>query len=76
MGKLSADDPKFMTLFHQAMEIWLKELPDIMLAQFFHRNPRNNTYWSNWPSKTNPYINDANWHRTFELVLINLKPAQ
>jgi peptide/nickel transport system substrate-binding protein len=75
MGKLSADDPKFLDLFHQAMEIWIKELPDIPLAEFFHRNPRNNTYWTNWPSKDNPYINDANWHRTFELVLINLKPV-
>ena len=39
----------------------------------YARNPRNNKYWTNWPSKDNPFINDANWHRTFPLVLMNLK---
>ncbi len=73
MGTLPADDPKFMDLFHKAMEIWIKELPDIGICNLIHRNPRNNKYWTNWPSKENPFINDANWHRTFPLVLMNLK---
>jgi peptide/nickel transport system substrate-binding protein len=75
MGALDADDPQFMELFHQAMEIWIRELPDIGIAELIHRNPRNNQYWANWPSKENPYINDANWHRTFPLVLMNLKAS-
>jgi len=62
-------------LFHSAMEIWLKELPDIPLVQFYHRNPVNTMYWTNWPDATNPYINSANWHRTFELALLGIKPA-
>jgi peptide/nickel transport system substrate-binding protein len=76
MSLVSPDSTEFMGLFTQAMEIWIRELPDIPLAQFFHRNPRNNRYWTNWPSKENPYINDANWHRTFGLVLINLKAVE
>ncbi|MBV9355402.1 MAG: hypothetical protein JO023_07720, partial [Chloroflexi bacterium] len=75
MGTTAEDDPQLATLFHQAMEIWLRELPDIPLVEFYHRNPVNSMYWSNWPNQNNPYINDANWHRTFELVLLNLKPA-
>jgi peptide/nickel transport system substrate-binding protein len=75
MGTTAEDDPQLATLFHQAMAIWLRELPDIPLVEFYHRNPVNSMYWSNWPNQTNPYINDANWHRTFELVLLNLKPA-
>jgi len=73
MATVTADDPKLASLFHSAMEIWLRELPDIPLVQFYHRNPVNTTYWTNWPDKNNPYINSANWHRTFELVLLNLK---
>jgi len=75
MGTVSPDDPKLVTLFHSAMEIWLRELPDIPLVQFYHRNPANTMYWTNWPDASNPYINSANWHRTFELVMLSLKPA-
>jgi hypothetical protein len=35
----------------------------------------NTTYWTNWPDQNNPYINSANWHRTFELVLMGIQPA-
>jgi len=75
MGTVAPDDPKLTTLFHSAMAIWLKELPDIPLVQFYHRNPVNTTYWTNWPDATTPYINNANWHRTCELVLLGLKSA-
>lgn len=75
MGTVAPDDPKLVNLFHQAMEIWIKELPDIPLVQFYHRNPVNTTYWTGWPDAKNPYINNANWHRTFEMVLLGLKPA-
>jgi len=75
MGMVAPDDPKLATLFHSAMEIWLKELPDIPLVQFYHRNAVNTTYWTNWPDASNPYINSANWHRTCELVLLGLKSA-
>ena len=75
MGTVAPGDPKLTSLFHSAMAIWLKELPDIPLVQFYHRNPVNTTYWTNWPDATNPYINSANWHRTCELVLLGLKSA-
>jgi peptide/nickel transport system substrate-binding protein len=75
MGQVAEDDPKLISLFHQAMEIWIPQLPDIPIVQFYHRNPVNTTNWTNWPDAKNPYINSANWHRTFELVILNLKPA-
>jgi len=48
MGVTAPDDPKTMELFRSAMEIWLKELPDVMLLQFYHRIPMNTTYWTGW----------------------------
>ena len=62
-------------LFRAAMEIWLPGLPDIQLVQNHHRIPMNTTYWKNWPTAENPYINGASWHLTFPLVLWNLQPA-
>ena len=67
--------PKMMELFHRAMEIWLPELPDIQLVQNIHRIPMNTTYWKNWATADNPYVNGASWHLTYPIVLWNLQPA-
>ena len=66
---------KLKELFRAAMEIWLPELPDIQLVQNYHRIPMKTTYWKNWPTQDNPYINSASWHLTFPFVLWSLQPA-
>lgn len=69
------DQGKLKELFHKAMTIWLPELPDIQLVQLHHRIPMNTTYWKNWPTAENPYVNGAHWHLTFPMVLWSLQPA-
>jgi len=54
----------------------LQELPSIPLVQWPHRIAHNETYWTNWPSEENPYINSAYWSRTWLLVLLNLEAVQ
>jgi len=76
MGTIAYDDLEMFPLFHQVMEIWLKELPDIPLSSYYHRNPINHTYWTGWPNEDNPYTNDANWHKTLLLMLLRLQPTQ
>ncbi len=76
MGETSPNDPELHKLFRQAMEIWLSELPSIPILQWYHRIPHNETYWKNWPTAQNPYINSAYWHNTWLLVLLGLEPAQ
>ena len=71
------DKEKLLELYHKAMEIWLPELPDIVLTEFYHNIMRNETYWKNWPTKdVNDYVNEASWHLTWNVVLWNLEPAQ
>jgi len=67
---------KLTELFRKAMEIWIPELPDIQLVHNFHRIPMNTTYWTNWPTDQNPYVNGAFWHLTYAIVLWNLQPTQ
>jgi peptide/nickel transport system substrate-binding protein len=76
MARVAPEDPRLVELFRKAMGIWLRELPSIPLVQWYHRIPHNETYWKNWPSQENPYINSAYWHRVWLLVLLNLEPAQ
>ncbi len=70
------DTPKLEKLFHDAMAIWLPALPDIPLTELYHRIGYNETYWTNWPTAENPYVNGASWHLTFEMVLWNLKAVE
>ncbi|MEE3235133.1 MAG: ABC transporter substrate-binding protein [Candidatus Latescibacterota bacterium] len=75
MGRTPNHAPEMIKIYRQAMDIWLKELPSIPLVQWPHRIPHNESYWTNWPSEKNPYINSAYWSRTWLLVLLNLKPV-
>ena len=72
----SPDDPAYMDLYLQAMEIWLDNLVDCPIQQWLHRIPMNTTYWTNWPDQDNPYINGAFWTMTIGPILHNLKAAQ
>ncbi len=66
---------KLTDIYRRAMEIWLPDLPDIQLVQNYHRIPMDTTYWKNWPTADNAYVNGAHWHLTFPMVLWNLQPA-
>lgn len=70
------DYAKLEGLFHDAMAIWLPQLPDIPLTQLYHRIGYNETYWTNWPIGDDAYVNGASWHLTFEMVLWNLKAVE
>lgn len=74
-GVAPADKKRLIEIWRRAMEIWLPELPDIQLVQNYQRIPWNTTYWTNWPTKQNPYINGAHFQLTFAMVLWNLQRA-
>jgi peptide/nickel transport system substrate-binding protein len=69
------DQEALMDQWRRAMEIWLPELPDIQIQEWYHRIPMNTTYWQGWPTQDDPYVNGAFWHLTFQLVLNRLTPT-
>lgn len=75
MATMPASDPGYMDLYLKAMEIWLDNLVDAPIQQWLHRIPMNTTYWQNWPTAENPYVNGAFWHLTFPLILYKLEPT-
>ena len=74
MAILPNDDPKMDTLFRQAMEIWLEELPLIPLVQAAIVIPFNSTYWTNWPTSDNNYVAPYWWWMSMLQILTELKP--
>jgi peptide/nickel transport system substrate-binding protein len=76
MGAMHAGHPAFMETYRQAMEIWLKNLPDIPTIQWYLILPVSTTDWKGWPDSGNPYCAPSLWHRgSVGLVLNTLQPA-
>jgi ABC-type transport system substrate-binding protein len=76
MAVLPMGDPGIVDLFNKAMTIWWTDMVEIPTNQFLHRIAYNTTYWTNWPTAENPYINGAFWHWTFPLMVLNMKATQ
>ena len=76
MAVLAASDEGFDELADQALAIWLHELPGIPLVQARLLTPFNNSYWTNWPTSDNNYIQPGHWWVTGALMLHNIQPSQ
>ena len=64
----SADSDEIKNLTNKAMRIWLSELPDIPLTEFFNRFAISKKYWMNWPTLvTDPYMNGLHLHAVWLL---------
>ena len=72
----TADEAKVRELEHAAMDIWLQDMPDIQLVQFFNRTGNNQHYWTGWPSTaTDPFMNGIHPHTGFAYTLLKLQPT-
>jgi len=77
MAPLGADNPTFQADAAKAMGIYWRDTLDCPVIQWLHRIPYNTTYWTNWPSASNPSLgeNGAFWAGTGLLVITQLKPS-
>ena len=67
-------DEQVRELERDAMEIWLTELPEVPLLQFYNRTGNNGHYWTNWPSTvTDPYMNGIQMHTGFPYTMLQLQ---
>jgi peptide/nickel transport system substrate-binding protein len=76
MGSLPLGDPQVMDVMKQAVTIWADELPDIPLVQTPAILVFNSTYWTNWPTADNNYVQPPSWWQHFLRVLTEIQPAQ
>jgi peptide/nickel transport system substrate-binding protein len=72
----SPADPQYMDLVRQAVSLYLRELPELTLAEELHVVTFNTTYWTGFPSAADPYINPFIPWEGFNLVLQHLKPVK
>ena len=76
MGGLPLGDPKIVDLMKQAVTIFADEMPDIPWVQTPAFYLYNTTYWTNWPTADNNYVQPPNHWQHFLRQLIEIKPAQ
>lgn len=70
----AASTEEVRELERAAMEIWLQDLPEVPLVQFYNRTGNNQHYWTNWPSTvSDPYMNGIQMHTGFPYTLLQLK---
>ncbi len=56
--------------------IFLADVPVTGLQNQVRVNPFNTTYWTNWPTAENNYVNPQSWWNTTALIIHNIEPAQ
>ena len=70
-------DPKsdYMKNAAAALDIALRDLPQIDLLEEFHVVTFNNTYWTGWMSASDPYAAPASLWAAAELALLRIQPT-
>lgn len=76
IGALQPGDPKIDDLYVQAMTLWYQELPGIPLIHNYLIWPNNTTYWTNWATTENGYMQPDMAGTNTPFILHNLKPAK
>jgi ABC-type transport system substrate-binding protein len=70
----ATDDAQIRELERAAMDIWLRDLPEVPLLQFYNRTGNNGYYWTNWPSTVDdPYMNGIQMHTGFPYTMLQLR---
>ena len=72
----STDDPRYVELARGAMELYLRDLPVIHIAEELHVTVFNTRYWTNWPGAENPYMGPFPPWRGWYQITLNLEPTE
>jgi peptide/nickel transport system substrate-binding protein len=71
----SPDDMQYMTWATQALDIYLRDMPEVMLLEELWVTTFNNTYWTGWPNSADPYVAPYPCWEAWNLVVQKIKPA-
>lgn len=71
-----AQDSEYMDLAVQAVDIYLRDMPEVMLTEELHVVTTNETYWTGWPDAEDPYVAPYPPWEASNLVIHHLEPTQ
>jgi peptide/nickel transport system substrate-binding protein len=65
----------YMNLAAQAVDIYLRDMPEIMLTEELHVVTANTTYWTGFMNKADPYAAPYPCWEAFYLAMFKLQPT-
>jgi peptide/nickel transport system substrate-binding protein len=68
-------DSEYMNLAVQALDIYLRDMPEIMLTEELHVVTYNTTYWTGYPDASDPYIAPYPCWEAINLLVHRLEPT-
>jgi peptide/nickel transport system substrate-binding protein len=72
----SLDNPRYVELANKALDIYLRDMPEIMLLEELHVVVFNETYWTGWPNIDNPYVAPYPCWEAWNLIVHEIQPVQ
>ncbi len=71
----SPDDPRYVELARSALDLFLRDMPVIHIAEELHVIVHNTHYWSGWPGVEDPYVAPYPPWNGWYLITLNLEPT-
>ena len=71
----SPDDPKYMALADEALELFLSDVIEITLAEERHVITFNTSHWTGWANTGDPYVAPYSLWAGFLLEIMNITKA-
>lgn len=72
----SLDNARYVELANQALDIYLRDMPEIMLLEELHVVTFNETYWTGWPGVNDPYAAPYPPWEAWNLIVHNIQPVE
>jgi len=72
----ATDNKEYVSLANKALDIYLRDMPELMLLEELHVVQFNDTYWTGWPGKSDPYAAPYPCWEAWNLIVHNLKAVQ
>ncbi|MCY4476208.1 MAG: ABC transporter substrate-binding protein [Chloroflexi bacterium] len=72
----SPDDPRYVELARGALELFLRDMPVIHIAEELHVIVHNTHWWTGWPGVEDPYVAPYPPWNGWYLITLNLEPTQ
>lgn len=71
----SVSDTVYMDGIVKLLDMYLRDMPELMLTEELWAITANNTYWTGWPNAADPYVAPYPCWEAWNQVLFKLKPA-
>ena len=72
----SPNDPRYVELARGAMELFLRDMPVIHIAEELHVIVHNTEYWEGWPGVEDPYVAPYPPWNGWYMITLNLTPTK